>query len=142
MLGAKDRKANKITAKVLEDTTKPTVQESINDTCSENAEIFSDEHSSYEGLTNHTSVNHSRKQWAVSTAPGELAHTNGIESFWAVLKRAYHGTDHHLSEKHLNRYVTQFAGKHNLRHYDTIDQMAMVVRGMVGKRLKHKDLIA
>ena len=141
ILGAKDRKTNKISAKVIEDTTKPTVQEFSNDTRSENAEVFTDEHKSYKGLTNHTSVNHSRKQWAVSTALGELAHTNGIESFWAVLKRAYHGPYHHLSKKHLNRYVTQFAGKHNLRDYYTIDQMAMVVRGMVGKRLKYKDLI-
>ena len=136
VLGVKDCKTSKVTAKVVEDTTKPTVQEFIDDTRSENAEVFTDEHRSYEGLTNHTSVNHSQKQWAVSTALGELAHTNGTESFWAVLKRAHHGTYHHLSKKHLNRYVTQLVGKHNVRDYDTIDQMAMVVRGMAGKRLK------
>ena len=104
--------------------------------------MFTEEQLSYRGLKNHTSVNHSRKEWVASTALGEYARTNGIESFWAVLKRAYHGTYHHLSKKHLNRYVTQFAGKHKLRDYDTIDQMAMVVKGMVGKRLKYKDLIA
>ena len=142
VLGVKDRKTNQITAKVIEDTTKPTVQEFINDNRSKDASVFTDEHKSYEGLANHASVNHSQKQWAVSTVLGEYAHTNGIESFWAVLKRAYHGTYHHLSKKHLNRYVTQFAGKHNLRELDTIDQMATVVRGMAGKRLKYKDLIA
>ncbi|MCY4673258.1 MAG: IS1595 family transposase [Bacteroidetes bacterium] len=142
VLGIKDRKTNQIQAKVIEDTTKPTIQEFVNDTRSKDASVFTDDHTSYEGLTYHTSVNHSQKQWAVSTALGELAHTNGIESFWATLKRAYHGTYHHLSKKHLNRYVTQFAGKHNLRNLDTIDQMAMVVQGMVGKRLKYKDLIA
>ena len=142
VLGVKDRKTNQITAKVIEDTTKPTVQEFVNDNRSEDASVFTDEHLSYKGLKNHTSVNHSRKEWAVSTALGEYAHTNGIESFWAVLKRAYHGTYHHLSKKHLNRYVTQFAGKHNLRSMDTIDQMASVVKGMVGKRLRYKDLIA
>ena len=142
VLGVKDRKTNQITAKVIEDTTKPTVQEFINDNRSEGASVFTDEHKSYKGLGNHTAVNHSQKQWAVSTVLGEYAHTNGIESFWAVLKRAYHGTFHHLSKKHLNRYVTQFAGKHNLRELDTIDQMASVVRGMAGKRLKYKNLIA
>ena len=139
VLGIKDRKTNQIQAKVIEDTTKPTIQEFVNDTRSKDASVFTDDHTSYEGLTYHTSVNHSQKQWAVSTALGELAHTNGIESFWATLKRAYHGTYHHLSKKHLNRYVTQFAGKHNLRNLDTIDQMAMVVQGMVGKRLKYQD---
>ena len=114
----------------------------MNDNRSKDASVFTDEHSSYEGLSNHASVNHSLKQWAVSTVLGEYAHTNAIESFWAALKRAYHGTYHHLSKKHLNRYVTQFAGKHNLRELDTIDQMSSVIKGMVGKRLKYKDLIA
>lgn len=142
VLGVKDRKTNKIRAEVIPDTTKPVIHQIVNDTRSEDALVYTDEHLSYEGLTNRTSVNHSQKQWAVSTVLGDLAHTNGIESFWAVLKRAYHGTYHHLSKKHLNRYVTQFAGKHNLRDYDTIDQMAIVVQGMVGKRLKYKDLIS
>ena len=141
VLGIKDRKTNQIQAKVIEDTTKPTIQEFVNDVRAEDASVFTDDHTSYEGLTHHTSVNHSKKQWAVSTTLGELAHTNGIESFWATLKRAYHGTFHHLSKKHLNRYVTQFAGKHNLRDLDTIDQMSMIAQGVVGKRLRYKDLV-
>ena len=44
-----------------------------------------------------------------------MVHTNGIESFWSMLKRAYVGTYHKLSPKHLNRYVQEFAGKHNIR---------------------------
>ena len=142
VLGVKDRKTNRITAKVVEDTTKPCVQEFIHDTRSENADVFTDEHRLYEGLTNHSSAYHSQKQWAVSTALGELAHTNGIESFKIVPKRAFHGTYHHLSKKHFNRYVTPGAGKQNLRDYDTADHMAIVVRDMVGKRMKYKDLIA
>ena len=68
------------------------------------------------------------------------AHTNGIESFWSMLKRGYHGTFHHLSEKDLDRYVREFAGRHNVRDLDTIAQMSMLVRGMVGKRLRYVDL--
>ena len=142
VLGVKDRKTKRIRAEVIEDTTKHTMQEFIDQTRSENAAVFTDEHLSYRELTNHTSVNYSQKQWAVSSVLGELVHTNGIESFWAVLKRAYHGTFHNLSKKHLNRYATQFAAKHNLRDNDTIDQMSIIVRGMVGKRLKYKNLIS
>ncbi len=142
VLGVKDRKTNKIKAKVIQDTTKATIQEFVNESRTEDSLIFTDDHTSYEGLTNHTSVNHIQKEWAVSTALGELAHTNGIEPFWAVLKRAYHGTYHQISKKHLNRYVTHFAGKHNLRELDTIDQMASVAQGMKSKRLKYKDLVA
>ena len=139
--GVKDRKINKIWAEVIPVTTKSTIQELENDTRSENAEVYTDEHLSYEGLTNRTSVNHSQKQLAVSTVLGDSEHSNGIESFWAVLKRAYHGAFHYLSKKHLNRYVAQFAGKHNLRDYDTIGQMKLVVAGMAGKRLRYKDLV-
>ena len=49
--------------------------------------------------------------------------TNGIESSWSVLKRAYDGTFHWSSRKHLDRYVTEFAGRHNIRDMDTVDQM-------------------
>ena len=142
VLGVMDSMTNKIRAEVIPDTTKPVIQQIVNETRSEVAQVYTDEHINYEGLTNRTSVNHSQKQWAVYTALGELAHTNGIESFWAVLRHAYHGMYHHLSKKHLNSFVTQFASKHNLRDYDSIDQMVMIVQGMVGKQLKYKDLIA
>ena len=68
------------------------------------------------------------------------AHTNGIESLWAMLKRGYVGVYHQMSSKHLDRYVTEFAGRSNNRPLDTIDQMATMARGMVGKRLQYRDL--
>ena len=71
-----------------------------------------------------------------------MAHTQGIESFWATLKRTHKGVYHQFSVKHLDRYVTEFAGRHNVRDEDTIDQMRNVVAGMVGKRLMYRDLIA
>ena len=47
-----------------------------------------------------------------------------------------------ISLKHLQRYVNEYAGRHNLRELDTIDQMHHVVAGMVGRRLLYRDLIA
>ena len=85
----------------------------------------------------HETVNHS-----ISEYVRDQAHTNGIESFWSMLKRGYHGTYHHMSAKHLDRYVGEFAGRHNDRERDTIDQMAGIAQGMVGKRLRYEDLIA
>ena len=52
------------------------------------------------------------------------------------------GTYHHMSEKHLDRYINEFSGRHNDRPADTIDQMQSVVVGMVGKRLMYRELIA
>ena len=44
-----------------------------------------------------------------------------IESFWAMLKRGYKGTYHHMSAKHLHRYGDEFIGRHNIRQQDTIN---------------------
>ena len=59
----------------------------------------------------------------------------------ATLKRGYKGTYHKMSPKHLNRYITEFAGRHNVRDFDTIVQMEMLAKGFVGKRLRYQDLI-
>ena len=98
--------------------------------------MFTDEHSSYRGLPNHSTVNHG----GGSYVDGEV-HTNGIESVWAMVKRGVTGTYHHISSKHTSRYVTEFAGRHNARPKDTIDQIPTLVQGMNGKRLRYTDLI-
>lgn len=59
-----------------------------------------------------------------------------------MLKRGYNGTYHKMSEKHLERYISEFAGRHNVREQDTIEQMAGVVTGIVGKRVRYSELIA
>ena len=48
------------------------------------------------------------------------------------------GRSTHVSVKHLHRYVAEFAGRHNIRDKDTIDQMRNLV---VGKRLMYADLV-
>ena len=85
----------------------------------------------------HETVKHS-----ISEYVNGMAHTNGIESFWATLKRGYHGTFHHISPKHLHRYVNEFATRHNMRTRDTEAMMAETVARMVGKRLMYKELVA
>ena len=58
-----------------------------------------------------------------------------------MLKRGYVGTYHQFSEKHLDRYVNEFQGRHNNRPLDTIAQMTKIVLAMDGKQLRYKDLI-
>ena len=90
--------------------------------------VYTDEHLAYKGLPNHTAVKHGAGQFV-----NGMAHTNGVESFWSMLKRGYHGTFHKMSVKHLGRYVTEFSGRHNMRDCDTIQQMSQVARGMDGR---------
>ena len=110
----------------------------IKEHASSKAMIYTDDHRSYIGLPyEHESVNHSAREYVRGRA-----HTNGIESFWASLKRGYHGTYHCMSPKHLERYVTEFAGRHNVKDLETIDQMAVLARGMIGKSLPYRELVS
>lgn len=136
--GAKDRDSNHISAAVVRGQDALSLQGFVVDRSSKDAKVYTDEGAGYKGVRrDHETVNHS-----VSEYVRDQAHTNGIESFWALLKRGYHGTFHHLSAKHLHRYVNEFAGRNNVRNCDTIEQMASVVIGMIGKRLMYRDLIA
>ena len=137
VVGMKDRETNKVVTKPVPERTKEELQGFISANVSQKAMVYTDDHRSYIGLPfEHESVNHSVGEYV-----REKAHTNGVESFWAVLKRGYYGTYHRISPKHLERYVTEFAGRHNVRELDTIDQMSLLAKGMVGKKVPYKDLI-
>ncbi len=101
------------------------------------AQLSTDDHKSYQNTDgyDHQTVKHSVSQYV-----NGMAHTNGLESFWAILKRGYHGTYHHISPKHLQRYVNEFAGRHNMRMLDTIDQLRHVVKALEGKKLRYCEL--
>ena len=138
VVGAKDRKTNKVRAKVVENTDKPTLQAFVGENAAPGATVYTDEAAAYQGMPfDHEAVNHT-----VSEYVRGMAHTNGMESFWATLRRAYMGTFHKISAKHLHRYVTDFAGRHGVRDMDTIGQMGHMAHAMAGKRLAYKDLVA
>ena len=137
VVGMKDRETNEVAVEVIEATDRPTLQGFVVDHAEDTAMVFTDGAQTYEGMINHEAVQHSLGEYV----DGEV-HTNGIESLWAMLKRGIYGTYHHVSEKHAGRYATEFAGRHNNRPNDTIDQVRSVIRGMDGKRLRYQDLTA
>ena len=137
VVGAKDRASGKVKAQPVSQTDTPTLQSFVESSTRAGAKVYTDEHPGYRNVVNHETVRHSVKEYVHGQA-----HTNGVESFWAGLKRGYIGTYHHMSEKHLRRYVLEFAGRHNDRPSDTDAQMKHIVEGMEGKRLRYDDLIA
>ena len=138
VVGIKDRATKNVRAKVVENTDKATLQGFVIDHTAPGATVYTDEAKAYEGLPfNHEAVKHS-----VSEYVRGMAHTNGAESFWSMLKRAHMGTFHKISPKHLNRYVQEFAAKQNLREHDTIAIMGAVAAGTAGRHLPYEKLIA
>ena len=138
VVGAKDRKTNKVRAKVTEKVDAKTQQKFVGESAADGATVYTDDAKAYKGIPfDHESVRHSVGEYVRG-----MAHTNGIESFWATLKRAHKGVYHKISPKHLQRYVDEFAGRHGVRELDTIDQMGVVAQSMTGKSLSYASLIA
>ena len=135
--GVRDRATGLINTEVVERTDKATLQDFVMRHTNEGTTVYTDEASAYVGLPRpHEAVKHSAGEYV-----REMAHTNGLESHWALFKRGIDGTYHHISVKHLGRYSTEFEGRHNGREFDTEEQMAELVLGADGKHLPYKELI-
>ncbi|MYE00717.1 MAG: IS1595 family transposase [Alphaproteobacteria bacterium] len=140
VVGVKDRSTGRIAARRAARSDIPHVAGFVAEKVRLGAKVYTDDAKVYGALGpwfDHEAVNHSVGEYV-----RQQAHTNGIESFWAMLKRGYQGVFHKFSEKHLDRYVVEFSGRHNIRNLDTIDMMRSLAVRMVGKRLRYRDLIA
>jgi len=142
VLGMRER-GGRTRAKVVELRTLDAIHGEIHDNVEVGSQLYTDDHivfSDLDGLFyKHESVNHSAGEYARGAAT-----TNSIESVWAVLKRGIHGVYHHVTAKHLDRYVQESAFRLNegnvKRH--TFERLDSFVDAIVGKRLTYKDLIA
>ena len=134
------QRGGEVRAQIM-DANKTEVTRFIRKNVKEGATIYTDASILYTNLPKygytHRSVNHSRGEYVRSQV-----HTNTIEGFWANFKRGYYGTHHHMSKKHIQRYVAEFTARQNVRRCDTIDQMRQITKGMFGRSLPYKRLIA
>jgi len=116
------------------------VQTVIRDNVKVGANLMTDEHGSFVGLSdqyNHHRVNHSKGEYVRHY----ILHTNGIESVWALFKRQIIGTHHFLSPKHLNAYLGEMTWRFNLREMDEGDRVNALLAQTSG-RLTYKALTA
>ena len=138
VMGVKERESKKVRVKVAPDTKGKTLSGFIGSHVAEGTTVYADDYKGYNSIAveyYHKTVKHSLGEYV----DGQI-HTNGMESFWSMLKRGYIGTYHRLSEKHLQRYADAFAGRHNSRREPTIEQIGGVVAGMRGKQLIYDEL--
>ena len=136
--GVKDRGTNEVRVQVVDRANRAEMQSFVEDHVDPDAMLYTDESSAYDTVPNpRAAVRHGIGEYV-----NEQAHVNGMESFWALMRRGFYGTYHRLSDKHLSRYISEFAGRHNARASDTLEQMALIAQGMLGKRLTYQELIA
>jgi len=149
VMGMRQR-GGKVNAVVLAGTTSIEMIGHIFNNVQSGSIVCTDEHSSYQALPplglpldipvyDHRTVNHSAKEYV-----NGMAHTNGIESVWAVLKRGLHGVYHHASAKHIGRYVNEFAFRLNDGNVKrlTLARMDSFIKACSGCRITYKELIA
>jgi transposase-like protein len=127
-----------VVAMPIDSTDRETLHGIINAAVKKGATVYTDEHRSYLGMEgyNHHSVCHSVGEYV-----RDQAHTNGVESFWALLKRGYNGIYHHMSPKHLHRYINEFSFRHNTADAGTMAFIEMTIEKMMNRRLTYKELI-
>ncbi|MFH1487209.1 MAG: IS1595 family transposase [Chloroflexota bacterium] len=139
VFGMRQREGQMVRAFPIDGTERMHLQSAIVENVKRGATIYSDSHRSYIGLPGypHFSVSHSVGEYV-----RDQAHTNGMESFWALLKRGYVGIYHQMSVQHLHRYVNEFSHRQNTIHADMLSAMIATIDGMTGRRLSYKELIA
>lgn len=125
---------------VVENTKAATLEQFVRQHAAHGATVVTDTHGGYIGLSgagfNHIRIDHSAGEYI-----RDMAHTNGIESFWSLLKRGYIGIYHYISAKHLHRYVKEFSFRHNTAKVGTMNFIDMTIARMANKRLTYKGLI-
>ena len=129
--GVRDRKTKRVVVRVVTKADRGTFRVFLREQVEAGDTLYTGEAAAHKGLADfrHECVNHSAGKCA-----RRQIHTYGMESFWSLFKRAYHGTFHRISAKHSQRYANEGAGRQGLRSLVTIDQMKAVACGMVGLR--------
>lgn len=142
VLGMRER-GGKTRAMVVPATDVRTLHQAVHDNVKPGSMIHTDEHGGYEGLEGlwfyHRTVNHGAGEYV-----RDAIHTNSIESVWALLKRGVYGTWHHVSAKHLGRYVDEVAFRLNAANVaeHTLARLDSFIAAVDGKRLTYERLIA
>ena len=73
---------------------------------------------------------------------GLIFHTNFAESYHSLLKRGVIGTFHHISDKHMDRYLAEFDSRWNTRAMSDGTRALKTIKDAPGKRLMYKNTIA
>jgi transposase-like protein len=139
LFGLRSR-TGEVRAKVVKSVGMADLQKEIDENVAVGSTFYTDQWVAYRGLHQYVRgvVNHGAREYVKGDC-----HTNGIESFWALFKRGYHGVCHQMSRKHLQRYVNEYTFRWNRKGQDMQAVFSEILsRVMDTKQLPYKKLIA
>ena len=142
VLVARERGTGRVRTAVVGNVTNETLTDFIYSNVTMGSVVCTDDFPCYTSIENdyvRKSVCHSAKEYV-----NGQAHTNGAESFWALLKRAFYGTYHYFSTKHAHCYTCEFAfraheGSCKRHSYERLDA---ALERIFTKRTTYKQIIA
>jgi transposase-like protein len=129
---------SRVKFEVLSGLKKADVQPLVREHVAPGSKLYTDAFFSYSGLNDkyvHNVIDHAEKY-----AEGQV-HTNGLENFWSLLKRALKGTYVSVEPFHLFRYLDEQAYRFNTRRQNDGERFSDVTHRVTGKRLTYADLI-
>jgi hypothetical protein len=119
---------------------KETVARIVVENVAKESQLHTDESRLYTGaeahVAEHHTVHHARGEYVRGSV-----HNNSVEGYFGIFKRGMKGVYQHCDEKHLHRYLSEFDFRYNSREalgFDDQDRAAMLLKGVVGKRLTYK----
>ena len=133
-----DDKPSKVQTKILADTSRQTIPPAVRESVEQGSNLITDALSPYNDLNNeyvHEVIDH-----AEAYVRGHV-HTNSIENFWSLLKRAIRGTYVNVDPFHLTRYLDEETFRFNTRKDNDSGRFESVINGITGKRLTYNQLI-
>ena len=127
----------RVRSQVMKHVTGKNLKEVLKANVEQSATIMTDDFFAYRGaakdFAKHEAVKHSAREYVRG-----LAHTNGVEGFFSLLKRGVMGTFHHISEQHLPLYLAEFDHRHNFRDVTDGQRTIEALKKTNGKRLMYR----
>jgi transposase-like protein len=132
-------RAGRVRSQVMKHVTGKNLKEVLKANVEQSATIMTDDFFAYRGaakdFASHQAVKHSAREYVRG-----MAHTNGVEGFFSLLKRGVVGTFHHISEQHLPLYLAEFDHRHNCREMTDGERTVNGLQKIEGKRLTYRQV--
>jgi transposase-like protein len=130
---------SQVRLRVVQNRRKHELDQTIGEHVEQGATLYTDALRSYDRMGQRGFV-HKVIDHAEAYVDGQV-HTNGLENFWSLLKRALKGTHVSVEPFHLFRYLDEQAFRFNQRKWTDAERFADALRAVTGKRLTYQDLI-